>query len=198
MALSFWTAAFWLRLKIILALALLMVLVHTVNVLLDGQLNQYGIIPRSAAHWFHIFTAPFIHGDMAHLINNLFGLAVFSAFCLLRPVSLYLLSSVFIIVLSGSLVWLFARSAIHIGASGWIFGLWSLSIAMAWFDRSLINILSGLAIVFLYGGMAYGVLPSDPKVSFEGHLFGAISGVVFAFLYSVFLKFRNRKGPVNV
>jgi len=186
--------SFWIRIKLIASLVLIIILVHAVNILLDGQLNQYGIIPRSEAHWFHIFTSPFIHGDLIHLINNLFGLAIFSAFCLLRSIPLYFVCSVFIILLTGVLVWFFARGAIHIGASGWIFGLWSFSIAIAWFDRRLINILSGFLVVLLYGGMIYGVLPNDPKISFEAHLFGAISGVVFAFLYSLFLKVRSKKG----
>ena len=184
----------WLRIKLIASLALIMILVHIINILLDGQLNQYGIIPRSEVHWFHIFTSPFIHGDLTHLMNNLFGLVIFSTFCLLRSVPLYLVSSAFIILLTGVLVWFFARGAIHIGASGWIFGLWSFSIAIAWFDRKLKNILSGLLVVCLYGGMVFGILPNDPKVSFEAHLFGAVSGVVFAFLYSLFLKVRAKKG----
>jgi len=171
-----------------------MIAVHAANILSDGALTQYGIIPRSDAHWFHIFSSPFIHGDMVHLINNLFGLTIFSAFCLLRSVSLYLACSLFIITLTGVLVWFFARGAIHIGASGWIFGLWSFSIAIAWFDRRLINILSGLVVAFLYGGMIYGVMPSDPRISFEAHLFGAFSGVIFAFLYSVYLKSTLSKG----
>jgi membrane associated rhomboid family serine protease len=191
---SLWVRSIWGKAKLITSLVLIMILVHSINILLDGQLIQYGIIPRSEAHWLHIFTSPFIHGDLVHLINNLFGLVIFSAFCLLRSVPLYFLSSAFIILLTGVLVWFFARGAIHIGASGWIFGLWSFSIAIAWFDRSLINILSGFLVVFLYGGMIYGVLPNEPKVSFEAHLFGAVSGVVFAFLYSLFLKVRTKKG----
>ncbi len=183
----------WTRVKLIVGLLLTMTLVHIVNIMLDGQLTQFGIIPRSEAHWFHIFTSPFIHGDFAHLINNLIGLAIFSAFCLIRSVALFVLSSVFIVSLTGALVWFFAREAIHIGASGWIFGLWSFSIAIAWFDRRLVNILSGFLVVFLYGGMIYGVLPSDPRISFEAHMFGALSGVVFAFLYSLFMKTKMRK-----
>ncbi|KZX83773.1 rhomboid family intramembrane serine protease [Oleiphilus sp. HI0009] len=184
---SLWTGG-----KIIVGLVLIMILVHVINVVLDGQLNQYGIIPRSVAHWFHIFTSPFIHGDLGHLINNLFGLAIFSALCLFRSTSLYVACSIFVIVLTGVLIWCFARGVIHIGASGWIFGLWSFSIAIAWFDRRLINILCGFVVVFLYGGMIYGLLPNDPKISFEAHLFGAISGALFAFLHSLFLKRSNR------
>jgi membrane associated rhomboid family serine protease len=162
--------------------------VHVLNVLLNNQLGLYGIIPRSEAYWFHIYTSPFIHGNLGHLLNNLFGLAVFSAFSLLRSVRFYLISSFFIITCTGALVWMFGRNAIHIGASGWIFGLWSLSIAMALVDRRFVSILTGILVFFFYGGMIYGVLPNDPNISFEAHFFGASSGVLFAFLYSLYMK----------
>lgn len=178
----------WLRIKLVVSLLLFIAGMHIVNVMLDYQLSGYGIIPRSDAHWFHIFFSPFVHGSSGHLVNNLFGLAIFSAFCLLRTVKFYLLSSLFIITLTGALVWLFGRDAIHIGASGWIFGLWSLSIAMALFDRRFISILTAIIVVFLYGSMIYGVLPSDPNISFEAHFFGACSGVLFAFLHSTYFK----------
>jgi membrane associated rhomboid family serine protease len=92
-------------------------------------------------------------------------------------------ASAVIILLGGALVWLFARPGDHIGASGWIFGLWSLVIALAWFDRSPRNIAIALAVVFFYGGMVFGVLPTQ-GVSFESHLFGAIAGVFAAFTLS--------------
>src|SRR5690606_18782237 len=123
----------------------------------------------SEAHWWHIFTAPFIHGNVAHLSNNLAAFLIFGSLCLAQSVRFFLISSLFIIAISGSLVWLFGREAIHIGASGWVFGLWSLSIALAWFDRRIINILIACLVVFFCGGMIYGVLPSDPKISFEAH-----------------------------
>lgn len=186
-------SSLWLRIKLIVGMAVLLSAVHVVNVALGGQLNQFGVIPRSVDSWFHVITAPFIHGSYGHLINNLIGLSIFSAFCLLRSVRFYLLSSAFIIVVSGMLVWVFGRGASHIGASGWIFGLWSLSIAIALFDRRFKNIVIALLVVFLYGGMIYGVLPTDPRVSFEAHLFGAVAGVMCAFFYRVFTKNRNYK-----
>ena len=89
-----------------------------------------------------------------------------------------------IIGVGGALVWLFARPGDHIGASGWIFGLWSLVIALAWFDRSPRNITIALAVLFFYGGMVFGVLPTQGYISFESHLFGAIAGVFAAFTLS--------------
>lgn len=91
---------------------------------------------------------------------------------------------------------MFARTASHIGASGWVFGLWSLSIAMAVFDRSLKNIVIALIVVFLYGGMIYGVLPGDPRISFEAHIFGAIAGVLCAFFYRLITS--KRQAQVDV
>lgn len=175
------TNAVWLRIKVIAGVLLVLVVIQTVNFATGYQLKQFGILPRQWDSWYHIFTAPFIHGSSVHLINNLVGLSIFSAICLLtRSVGYYLIASLFILVLTGLLVWLLGRKALHIGASGWIFGLWSLSIMQAWFDRSLAHFGIAVLVVFFYGGMIYGVLPTQPGVSFESHLFGVLAGVMFA------------------
>jgi membrane associated rhomboid family serine protease len=109
-------------------------------------------------------------------------------------VKFFVWSSIFIIVVSGCLVWLFGRSASHIGASGWIFGLWSLSIAIALFDRRFFNFVIALLVVVLYGGMIFGILPSDPKVSFEMHLAGVVAGVLCAFSYALITRRRKDNG----
>lgn len=161
----------------------LMVGVHLLGVFGGAFIYEYGLVPRRLASLPHIFTAPFIHGSWAHLIGNLTGFAVLSALCLIRGERFYIKSSIFIIVSTGLLVWLFGRPSSHIGSSGWIFGLWSLSIAMAWFDRKPINILIAGVVLFFYGGMVYGVLPLDNRISFESHLLGAISGILCAIFF---------------
>jgi len=171
------------RIKIIMSLCGLMTIIHIVNISLNSQLNAFGIIPGNMNTLPHVFTAPFLHGDWTHLVNNVIGLAIFSALSLIRGVKFFVHSSVIIIVLTGIAVWLFARSgATHIGASGWIFGLWSLSIAIAWFQRSFLNIVIAVFVAVFYGGMVWGVLPTNPYVSFESHLFGAIAGIVAAYI----------------
>ena len=172
------------RINLLVAILLGLVAIQLLNVQLEGALVQYGIVPRNLPRWHHIFTAPFIHGGYGHLFNNLIGLGIFSAVCLMRSVRFYLTASLTIIVMGGALVWLFGRSATHVGASGWIFGLWSLSIATAWFDRRLRNIALSIVVVLAYGGMIFGVLPTDPGVSFEMHLAGAVAGVFCAFVHS--------------
>lgn len=171
-------------LRIVGFIALAMIVVHVVNVLLNQSLMRYGIAPRSPGGWYQVFSAPFLHSGWQHLLNNLIAFSILSGLCLIRGAWFYLLASFLIIGISGGLVWLFARSAIHVGASGWIFGLWSLNISLAFFERSSLSWVLAVLVLFLYGGMAYGVLPADPRVSFEAHFFGAVSGVLVAFVYA--------------
>ncbi|NRB40774.1 MAG: rhomboid family intramembrane serine protease [Pseudomonadales bacterium] len=183
----------WQRLKLLFFLAAFLIVVQVINASNGYFLTPFGVLPRHEASLPFILSAPFIHGSYSHLFNNLVGLGIFSSLCLLRSMRFYLLSSGFIIVLSGLLVWFFARPAYHVGASGWVFGLWALVIANAYFEASIKNILLSLLVIILYGGMAYGVLPGDKAVSFEFHLAGAFAGIVAAFIASKFGKQSGRK-----
>jgi len=87
-----------------------------------------------------------------------------------------------VIGIGGGLVWLFGSTAIHIGASGLIFGWFGFLVARGLVDRSLVTLGAALLTGFLYGSILWGVLPGQPGVSWEGHLFGAIAGAVAALL----------------
>jgi len=170
------------RLRIVIAINLVFVAVFIVDIVLQGRLRNYGIIPRHVDTWWHIFTSPFIHGSPSHLLNNMLSFSIMAAVCLIRPLQTFVLNSLFIIVVGGAGVWAFGREASHIGASGWIFGLWALSIATAWFNRRLIHILVAIAVLFFHGGMYLGLIPGDNGVSYEAHIFGALAGIACAFL----------------
>lgn len=170
--------------KAIAGVGAIMIAVHVINLFTGGYLNSFGIAPREIGSAYTIATAPWLHADFRHLGSNLAAFVVLGSLVLLQGLRYFVKASVLIIVLGGALVWLFARDATHIGASGWIFGLWSLVIALAWFDRSPRNIAIALAVVFFYGGMVFGVLPTAGYISFESHLFGAIAGVFAAFTLS--------------
>ena len=161
-----------------------MVAVHVVNFFTGGYLSTLGIEPREIGSAYSIATAPWLHADIGHLGSNLAAFVVLGSLVLLQGLRYFVKASALIILLGGALVWLFARDATHIGASGWVFGLWSLVIAFAWFDRSPRNIVIALAVVFFYGGMVFGVLPTAGYISFESHLFGAIAGIFAAFTLS--------------
>jgi membrane associated rhomboid family serine protease len=163
--------------KTIAGLSAAMIAAHVVNLFTGGYLSNFGIEPREIGGAYTIATAPFIHADVAHLGSNLAAFVVLGSLVLLQGLRYFVKASAVILLLGGGLVWLLGRPGDHIGASGWIFGLWSLVIALAWFDRSPRNIAIALAVVFFYGGMVLGV-------SFESHLFGAIAGIFAAFTLS--------------
>ena len=169
---------------IIAAICTVMVGVHLADILLGGFLKNFGIQPREIGTAYTIVTAPWLHANFSHLGSNLAAFIVLGSLCMLNGLRYFVKASALIIGIGGALVWLFARGSTHIGASGWIFGLWSLVIALAWFDRSPRNIAIALAVVFFYGGMIFGVLPTQSYISFESHLFGAIAGVAAAAMLS--------------
>ncbi len=159
--------------------------VQLINVATNGAARYYGIHPRDPGSLWFLVSSPFIHGDWPHLFNNTVAFVVFSALCIfMKGGSYYARSSCLIVVLGGLLVWVFGRPHVHIGASGWIFGLWAMLIANAWFERSIANFVIAVLVIFFYGGMLFGVLPQQPHISFEAHFFGAVAGIVAAAVFS--------------
>ncbi|MET1077801.1 MAG: rhomboid family intramembrane serine protease [Pseudomonas sp.] len=167
------------RLQLLAGIAALMLLVQLGNSLSDNALNLWGVIPRRAESLPGILIAPWLHGGWLHLFGNLSGLLVVGLLALLESRRDFLQASVTIILGSGLLVWLFARPGIHIGASGWLFGLWSLLLVRAWYRRSWLDLLLAMLVLALHGGWVFGLLPQQ-GVSFEYHLAGALCGGLYA------------------
>lgn len=162
---------------------LLLWIIQFVQWAIDKDFSVYGILPGQTKGLSGIFTAPLIHADFSHLISNSITL-----FLLLFGILYFYRSSAvmvfFIIYIAdGLLVWLFARESYHIGASGLVYGFAAFLFFSGLFRKDKRSIALSLLIVFLYGGMVWGVLPTDPKISFESHLFGALTGIVCAFIF---------------
>jgi len=81
---------------------------------------------------------------------------------------------------SGAALWLLGRSAYHVGASSVLFGYFGYLVARGWYERSVTARLVVLLTLGLYGGIVWGVLPTRPFISWEGHLFGLLAGVLVA------------------
>jgi membrane associated rhomboid family serine protease len=144
--------------------------------------TQYGIYPRQAGGLVGILCAPFIHGSVSHLFANTAPIIVIGTMLLYGfPRAAKVLLPV-VYLGSGVAVWLFAREAYHIGASGLAFGMlfFVFTIGVYRWERRTIAI--SLLVFFLYGSMISGVLPGARDVSFESHLSGALIGIVLAFL----------------
>lgn len=143
----------------------------------------FGILPRTETGLLGILTSPFIHGGVQHLIANSvpFFVLSFLLFLFYKKKAF----SVFILIwlTTGLLTWLIGRMAWHIGASGVIYGLASFLVFGGIFSYRWKLLVPAILVIALYSGLILGIFPNDPQISWEGHLSGAISGLVWAIAY---------------
>ena len=172
------------KIRLILAILSLLLVIELINIFSGRMLSQFGIAPRQFYSLTGILTAPFIHGSLTHLISNALPLAVFSFLLMMHGFVRYLLISLWIIIIGGGLVWLMGREAMHIGASGVIYGYFAYLVVAGFIAREFKPLLISVFVILGYGGMVWGVLPTTPYISWESHLFGAIAGVFAAFLWA--------------
>ena len=150
---------------------------------LEASFVEWGLYPHKLSGLIGIITAPFIHADFKHLVDNSIPLYLLSValFYFYRPVGYRVFFLTWFI--TGLTVWIFARSTYHIGSSGLVYGLASF-LFFSGIIRNNINLLAiSLLVVFLYGGLVWGIFPFDFKVSWESHLMGGITGLVLSFFY---------------
>lgn len=150
----------------------------------QGRLDGLGIAPRQLIGLRGILFAPLLHGSFAHLLANTIPLLILSALIVLRHNGRYCLITGLIVLVSGLGTWLIAPAhTIHIGASGLIFGYFAFLLAAAYTERSPRAIGLALMVIVFYGGLLWGALPQDGPISWQGHLFGLVGGVVAARLF---------------
>jgi membrane associated rhomboid family serine protease len=158
----------------------LMWALEIIDEILPTDLDRYGIRPRSDEGLLGIFAAPFLHGGFGHLIANTTAFIVLGMLVVWASKS-YWAVTFGIMVLGGIGVWAIAgENSVHIGASGLVYGYAAFLVAWGLFTRHTLHIVIGIIVALAYGGLATGVLPNQPGVSWQGHLFGAIAGVVMA------------------
>jgi len=150
----------------------------------NHQLDRFGIYPRAVVGLRGIVFAPFLHGGVFHLIANTIPFVVLGWLIMLRETTDFFIVSVVSALVGGFGTWLLGRPSFHIGASGVIFGFLGYLLARGWFDRKPFSIALSLFVGITYGSMIWGVLPLNRWVSWEGHLFGFLGGVVAARLMS--------------
>ena len=147
------------------------------------DLGRFGVVPRDRAGLFGIPLHVFIHSGFGHLLSNTIPLLILGGLIAMRGTRSLVMSSVFIVLFSGAGVWLIGRSATHIGASGLVFGYFGCLVALGFFERGCVSFVVAVAVAAVYGfGILSGLLPLNAYVSWEGHLFGLIGGVLFAWL----------------
>lgn len=148
------------------------------------------LVPRETNFLSGIFFMHFDHGNMAHLASNILPFLILSSLIILRNNLKFLLTLLILSFLfSGTLLWFLGQNGCHIGASAVIFSLWGFIVSQGVFTKCPKDIFFGLVIGFIYAGFIYGLSPFQEGVSWDGHLYGLISGIIIA----AFLKKRKQK-----
>ncbi len=145
--------------------------------------SSWGLYPRTLNGLIGVVTMPVLHADMTHLINNSIPLIILGS--VLRYFYKELFWRVIGVtwILTGLITWIMAREAFHIGASGLVYALASFLFFSGAFRLHRPLMAVSFFVVFAYGSMVWGVLPIEPTISWEGHLGGAISGLLVAVLF---------------
>lgn len=172
------------NLMVLAGLVMVAWFVELIDFIVPGRwLDSHGIVPRTLSGLFGIFLAPVLHGGFAHLAANTIPFLTLGFLVMLRGLGTFIGVTLTIMVLGGLAVWLLAPgNTIHIGASGVIFGYIGYLLSRGYFERSFGSILIAIIVAVVYGGALWGVLPSDPRISWQGHLFGFLAGIVTAWL----------------
>lgn len=155
--------------------------VELVDAVTPAELDQYGVRPRDDDGLVGVAFAPILHAGWDHLIGNTVPVLVLAFLVLVTGAGRGLAATAVIWLVGGLGVWLTAPAySIHLGASVLVFGWLVYLMVRGVFTRSAGEIILGLTLFLMYGGLLLGVLPGQPGVSWQGHLFGAVGGALAA------------------
>jgi membrane associated rhomboid family serine protease len=165
---------------VVVGMAAVMWIVELLDLLPHTNFDRWGIEPRQLQGLTGVVASPFLHDGFGHLIGNTIPFLVLGCIVASAGTRRFVQVTVIVGLFAGLGTWLFGpTNTVHIGASGLVFGYLTYLVTRGFFERHLGQILVGLVVLFFYGSILWGLLPR-PGVSFTGHLFGAIGGVVAA------------------
>ncbi len=148
---------------------------------LNQRLNGLGIRPRSWDGLRGVLFAPLLHAGIGHLLSNTLPFLVLGELVLLGGTRVFVSATLGGWLVGGLGVWLFGGgNTLHLGLSIVVFGYLGYLLGRAYFERSLGSLGVAFVVAVLYGGMLWGVLPVRVGVSWQGHLFGLVGGVLAA------------------
>lgn len=166
---------------VIIAFVAALWVIEIVNSASGGDLTDDGIRPRQLGGLWGVLWAPLLHANFTHLESNTIPLLVLGFLVLLGGLVRFGMVTATVWLVSGIGVWIVGGSnTVVVGASGIAFGWLAYIIVRGVFTRSFVQLALGVVILVIYGSLLWGVLPGQPGVSWEGHLFGALGGVLAA------------------
>ena len=148
-----------------------------------GAWGSWGLYPRNMEGLIGIVTMPLLHADLMHLVNNSIPLLVLGSLLRYFYKPLFWPVVAWSWILTGILTWVVGRDAYHIGASGLVYALASFLFFSGALRRHRPLMAVSFFVVFAYGSMVWGLFPIEEQISWEGHLSGAIAGLVLTFAY---------------
>ena len=155
--------------------------VFIISQLTGKRLLMLGITPRRLYGLPGIFFAPFLHANFNHVFFNSIPLVVLSNFLLINGLTYFLQVTAMIMLLSGLLIWCFAKPGLHVGASAVITGYWALLVSNIYHQGTLTAIILGVISLYYFAGIFLGIFPGKKGVSWEGHLFGLLAGLATSY-----------------
>lgn len=188
----------WIRSAVVIALVIgVLYLVEAFDAASSNRLDDDGIHPRDTDRWWGILTSPFLHAGFDHLTSNAVPAAVLGFLLLLAR--RFVITTLVVWAFSGVGVFLFGPgNSVTIGASGIIFGWLAFLLVRGLFNRSPAQIGIGVLLLLVYGSVLWGVVPGQPQISWQAHLFGAIGGVVAAWALAGRDRRRRAAAPAPV
>lgn len=166
----------------LISIIILVAVFNALNWLIKGKLYQLGLRPRSILGLAGIIFSPLLHGNFWHLTMNAVLFFILANMLLIGGHPLFYEVTAFVVVLGGLATWAFGRNALHVGASGLNMGYFGFLLIRAYQEPSLMSVAIAFVLLYYFGGMFLDLFPREEKVSWEGHLFGFIAGVLAGFI----------------
>ena len=177
----------------ILTFVALLYVVEVFNHISGDRLDDNGIRPLESDGLWGILFAPLLHANWQHLADNTVPALVLGFLVTLAGLSRFVFATAIIWIVGGLGTWLIGNVGNTcggepniIGASGLIFGWLTFLLVFGFFTRKIWQIVVGLIVLFIYGTVLLGAVPvvGCTGISWQGHLCGAIAGVIAAYLLS--------------
>lgn len=170
-------------LQLLVVVVAVMWVIELINTLDSNRLDRDGIWPRNLGRLWGVLTAPFLHASFAHLIANTIPFVFMGAIVALRGAARFALVTGIVIVAGGVGTWLIAPAGVDtIGASGVVFGYATYLLFRGFFNRSALELVTGLVVGVVWGGALLASLVPQPGISWQGHLCGGLAGILAAWL----------------